>query len=150
MARYIQCCAEANPGPREDVPAKPSNPIYLTERTSEDNRATNNAGRGANFSETCQSTQTIQESSIQEALRRSKQLAEQANQILERSSQSTDQSNSLITGLTELFGKLSQRYEQSNHLAKTATKSVEKVSDTLGNINRVLVRIQHAIVRVSL
>ncbi|CAE6423358.1 unnamed protein product [Rhizoctonia solani] len=103
----------------------------------------------------------IEDAGIRDAIERSNRLAEQANQLIERSnqitersnqlveqsSQSVDQSNRFEERFNQLFERLNQHLEQSNELAKQSTRPVEKLGDVLGNINKVLVRIQHAIVR---
>ena len=43
---------------------------------------------------------------------------------------------------------MSGQFEQYNRLFELSTKPIEKLEDVLRNINRVLVGIQHAIVRV--
>ncbi|CAE6374450.1 unnamed protein product [Rhizoctonia solani] len=85
---------------------------------------------------------------------RSSQLIERFNQLLEQSNQPaheanklTERSNELANRANELAEKLNQSHEQSNQLAKQANKPFEKLEEVLSNINRVLVGIQHAIVR---
>ncbi|KAG8704783.1 hypothetical protein FRC11_009582, partial [Ceratobasidium sp. 423] len=78
---------------------------------------------------------------------RSNQIAQRSNQLVEQSNRPADQSNRIGERFNELFERLNQHLKQSNELVKESTRPVEKLGDVLGNINRVLVRIQHAIVR---
>ncbi|CAE6518573.1 unnamed protein product [Rhizoctonia solani] len=94
--------------------------------------------------------------------------AERFNQVLERLTQLFEQSHqpaARTDQLTERFNQLFERFnqlaeqsyqpaqranelaEKSNQFAEQAIKPVEKLGDLVGNINRVLVGIQHAIVR---
>ncbi|KAG8732283.1 hypothetical protein FRC11_014671 [Ceratobasidium sp. 423] len=91
----------------------------------------------------------------------SNQLAERFNQLFEQSNgflsqliEPLKQSNQLAERLNQLIGGLNDPLQQSNELAKNANqfaeqanKSGEKLGDTMKTINKVLVRIQHAIVR---
>ncbi|KAH7335860.1 hypothetical protein B0J17DRAFT_56585 [Rhizoctonia solani] len=76
-------------------------------------------------------------------------MAERANELAERAIQPTQQSNTLVEKFATLFGRLNEHFDQSNRIADQSMKRVKKLEDVLGNINRVLVGIQHAIVRVS-
>ncbi|CUA72734.1 hypothetical protein RSOLAG22IIIB_10271 [Rhizoctonia solani] len=80
-------------------------------------------------------------------IERSNQIAERANQLLERPNEPLQQSNSLAEKFIELFGKLNGHFEHSHRLAELSTKPVEKLEEVLRDISRVLARIQHAIVR---
>ncbi|KAG8730273.1 hypothetical protein FRC11_007122, partial [Ceratobasidium sp. 423] len=80
-------------------------------------------------------------------IERSNQIAEQANQLMERFAQPVGQPNNLVERFIELLGRLNEHFEQSNRLAESSAKPVEKLEEVLRNVNRVLVGIQHAIVR---
>ncbi|KAG8685794.1 hypothetical protein FRC11_010067, partial [Ceratobasidium sp. 423] len=162
MARYIQRCRQARPVPLENIPVEPSNPVYPAERTGEEtNSAANNPGRGAEVAESHQSAQSESDASIRDIIERSNQLAERSNQLMERSnqiaerlirvversSQPAEQANNLTKKFNELFERLNEHLETSNVLVEASTKPVEKLGDVLGNINRVLMKIQHAIIR---
>ncbi|KAG8731957.1 hypothetical protein FRC11_001351 [Ceratobasidium sp. 423] len=162
MARYIQRCGQANPVPQETVGVEPASAIHRAEQENgETNTTTNNIGSGAEVLEPHQPAQSVSTDKICDAIERSNQLAEQANQLVERSNQiaeqltrvveesnlPAEQSNRFFETFTELFGRLNGHFERSNHLVEASTKPVEKLADILGNMNKVLVRIQHAIVR---
>ncbi|CAE6537689.1 unnamed protein product [Rhizoctonia solani] len=131
---------------------------------------TNNAGTGADLTE----SRRLPEDGVRDILERSNQLAERANQLSERSNQliersnqiaeqtsqlverarpaelperSADQPNNSSEQFNELTGRLGQHLEQSNRLVEEYTKPVEQLGDVLRTINKVLVGIQHAIVR---
>ncbi|KDN33796.1 hypothetical protein RSAG8_13125, partial [Rhizoctonia solani AG-8 WAC10335] len=89
-------------------------------------------------------------------------LAERFNQVLERISQlmeqacrPTEQSNQPAGRFNELFGRFNELAEQSNRPSSAADyqraalkfQPTERLGDILRNINRVLVGIQHAIIR---
>ncbi|CAE6508554.1 unnamed protein product [Rhizoctonia solani] len=80
-------------------------------------------------------------------IERSNQIAQRANELAERSIQPTQQSNTLVEKFITLLGRLNEHFDQSNRIADQSMKRVKKLEDVLGNINRVLVGIQHAIVR---
>ncbi|KAH7335733.1 hypothetical protein B0J17DRAFT_667546 [Rhizoctonia solani] len=93
----------------------------------------NNAGIGAK-----QANQLIE---------RSNQIAERTNVLTEQTSHPAEQANKPAERFNDLFERMNQHFEQSNRLAKESMQPVEKLGEVLGNINRVLVRIQHAIIR---
>ncbi|KAG8725974.1 hypothetical protein FRC11_001095, partial [Ceratobasidium sp. 423] len=78
---------------------------------------------------------------------RSNQLAERSNQLMERSSQSAEQSNKHAERFNEFLGQLNGHLGRSGNPGEELPKSVGKLGDVLKNINKVLVGIQHAIVR---
>ncbi|CAE7051822.1 unnamed protein product [Rhizoctonia solani] len=95
---------------------------------------------------------------------RSNRLAEQANQLIERSNQIAERANELFESnrrveqpslladrFKELFEHLNLHFKQSNQLRERSNgiteQSIEKLGDTMKNINKILMRIQHAIVR---
>ncbi|KAG8686781.1 hypothetical protein FRC11_008375 [Ceratobasidium sp. 423] len=80
-------------------------------------------------------------------IERSNQIAERANQLAERSNEPAEQSNNLVERFNELFSRLNGHFEQSNRLAEISAKRVEIFEEVLRTISRVLVGIQHAIVR---
>ncbi|KDN43339.1 hypothetical protein RSAG8_06123, partial [Rhizoctonia solani AG-8 WAC10335] len=81
------------------------------------------------------------------------QLAERFNELLGRLDQHFGQSNRLVEGFkiaerfNELLGRLDQHFGQSNRLVEGFKAPMEQIGDALRTINKVLVRIQHAIVR---
>ncbi|CAE6473817.1 unnamed protein product [Rhizoctonia solani] len=128
MAKYIQRCSLS---PTNNLPpssAVGSNKfIHETESLEEGNNiATNNAGIGGEVAEHNGRTQADQDSGTRNAMERANQLAEQANQLAERS-------NWLV--------------EQSNQLLRQFGNPMEKLDDALRKMSKVLVGIQHAIVR---
>ncbi|KAG8708017.1 hypothetical protein FRC11_006879 [Ceratobasidium sp. 423] len=139
------------------------------------NLATNNPGSGANGIESHWPPQFIHDVGTRDAMERSNQLAERANllaersnvliersnQIAERANQLAQQSNQTAECLNrdtkrfnELFEHLGQHlerseqyYGQSTRFTQELTHPLVKIGDVLKNINKVLVGIQHAIVR---
>ncbi|KAH7335865.1 hypothetical protein B0J17DRAFT_56869 [Rhizoctonia solani] len=77
---------------------------------------------------------------LNQLVEQSSESAHRANDLSERSNQLTERANQLTEHHNELSG-------HSNQLTEKATKPVEAMGDLLKNINRVLVGIQHAIVR---
>ncbi|CAE6416776.1 unnamed protein product [Rhizoctonia solani] len=75
------------------------------------------------------------------------QLVEQSTQPAHRANELAERSNELADKANQLTEKLNRASERSNVLAEQASKSVEKLGDLMKNINRVLMGIQHAIVR---
>ncbi|KAH7335847.1 hypothetical protein B0J17DRAFT_56198 [Rhizoctonia solani] len=162
---------------REGVTSQPTNPTCVTDHANEEStKTTNNAGTGADIAGLYQSTQVSQDRAIHAAIERSNQITEQANQLVERSNQlverfnriadqsnqllaersslSAEQSNRFAERFNELLERLTQHSElsnqnsmQFNQLMGELVKPVAKFENILGNINRVLVGIQHAIVR---
>ncbi|CUA69489.1 hypothetical protein RSOLAG22IIIB_08496 [Rhizoctonia solani] len=155
MARYMSRAAQHRPATRLQA---------ATHDTM------NNAGTGADLTE----SRRLPEDGVRDILERSNQLAERANQLSERSNQliersnqiaeqtsqlverarpaelperSADQPNNSSEQFNELTGRLGQHLEQSNRLVEEYTKPVEQLGDVLRTINKVLVGIQHAIVR---
>ncbi|CAE6422856.1 unnamed protein product [Rhizoctonia solani] len=139
----------------------------VTNVTEEPSPSTNNIGTGADVVD---SGRAVQDTGTRDAIERSNRLAEQANQLaeranllLERSNQIAERSNRLMEQARQpvdqlnksaehfhgLFERLDKHLEQSNDIAKGSVKPVEKLGDVLRNINRVLVRIQHAIIRYT-
>ncbi|KAG8682577.1 hypothetical protein FRC11_014684, partial [Ceratobasidium sp. 423] len=160
MARYTQRARQSHPN---TVPhqALDSSTIERTADVIEGSNATgNNPGSGANV-RLVRPEQSAQDAGIRDAMEKSNRLAEQANQLaeranlliersnqlMERSSEPAEQSNRLAERFNELFGRLIEHFERSDTLAEGLIKPMEKIGDVLGNINRVLVRIQHAIIR---
>ncbi|CAE6493339.1 unnamed protein product [Rhizoctonia solani] len=82
-------------------------------------------------------------------MERSNQIAERANQLVDnlKRSHPLEQSNALFERVNQLFERLNEHLNQSNQIAKESVPPVEKIGEILGNVNRVLVRIQHAIIR---
>ncbi|CAE6416734.1 unnamed protein product [Rhizoctonia solani] len=74
-------------------------------------------------------------------------LFERLNHLIEQSTQPMQRVNELSDRANQLLERLNQSFERSNQLSEQANKSGERMADVLGDINRVLVGIQHAIVR---
>ncbi|CAE7107988.1 unnamed protein product [Rhizoctonia solani] len=81
-------------------------------------------------------------------------IIERLGQLLEQRYQPAEQSNLPIEHFNELFDRFNQLAEQrnrsserSNRLEEQANECWARLGDTLRNVNKVLVRIQHAIVR---
>ncbi|KAH7335728.1 hypothetical protein B0J17DRAFT_52068 [Rhizoctonia solani] len=133
---------------------------------------TNNAGTGADDSQLYEPPQVADDRVIRDAIERSNRLAEQANQLAERSNLLIERSNKIAeranqlversirppeqpnlsaARLNDLYEQLNTHYEASNqhhgHSNALAEESAKPVRDMLRNINKVLVGIQHAIVR---
>ncbi|KAG8705764.1 hypothetical protein FRC11_008801 [Ceratobasidium sp. 423] len=82
---------------------------------------------------------------------------QQSNQLLPQVSQQMQQSNQLAGRLNRLIEAFNQPLQQSNELAEKANqlteqanKHGERLGDVMKNMNKVLVGIQHATVRVSI
>ncbi|CAE7080327.1 unnamed protein product [Rhizoctonia solani] len=82
------------------------------------------------------------------------QLFERLNQLVEQSSQHTQRTNELAERSNEsadranqLAEQLNQSHKRSNQLSEQANKTWGQVRDVLGNVNRVLMKVQHAIIR---
>ncbi|CAE6533045.1 unnamed protein product [Rhizoctonia solani] len=75
------------------------------------------------------------------------QLFERFNRLVEQSNESTIKANELADRANQLAEKHNESSERSNRLSEQANKSWGRLGDVLRNINRVLVRTQHAIVR---
>ncbi|KAF8712215.1 hypothetical protein RHS03_01224, partial [Rhizoctonia solani] len=89
---------------------------------------------------------------------RANELSERSNQLIERSNQLAEQSNRPVEKpdqskdvvalrFNELLTRLVRFFDQSNQLAKEAKKPMEELVDIFRTINKVLVRIQHSIIR---
>ncbi|KAL5632039.1 hypothetical protein ACGC1H_000160 [Rhizoctonia solani] len=150
------------------VPTNLSSTAAQETNVAEENM--NNAGTGDNATQPHGRTRPVNDASVHEAIERSNRLAEQtnqlaeranilieqsnriserANQLLERANTPVEQPNTLAERFNGLFEQLNQHMEESNRLTKESMQPVEKLGDILRNMNRVLVRVQHAIVRVS-
>ncbi|CAE6372277.1 unnamed protein product [Rhizoctonia solani] len=166
MARHVQRAQQGGiPFYQEISSTNPARPAKRTTSPIEEpNANTNNAGTGAGINEPTQPVDT----GVKDAIERSNRLAEQANELcqranllIERSNQIAERSNQLVDQsirpvdqsdkpterFNQLLERLDEQLKQSNRLAEKSTKPLEKLGDMLWNINRVLVRIQHAIVR---
>ncbi|KEP46499.1 putative laminin domain protein [Rhizoctonia solani 123E] len=75
------------------------------------------------------------------------QLFEQLNGLISQLVHPLQRSNELSARANELAEQLNQLSERSNTLIEEAHKPVDRLEDVMKNINRVLVGIQHAIVR---
>ncbi|CUA67175.1 hypothetical protein RSOLAG22IIIB_07243 [Rhizoctonia solani] len=84
---------------------------------------------------------------VERTSQRADQNAERSNELMERFNLSTEQSNKLAQRLNELFEQRNEHHERSNRTAEMLAKSLEKIETIFGNVNKVLVRVQHAIVR---
>ncbi|CAE6480704.1 unnamed protein product [Rhizoctonia solani] len=90
--------------------------------------------------------------------KRSNQHFERLNQLVDQSTQSTQRTNEIAQRsrsqandsadqANKLTEQPNQSYAKSNLLSEQANQTWEQVKDVLGNVNKVLVKIQHAIVR---
>ncbi|KDN33793.1 hypothetical protein RSAG8_13122, partial [Rhizoctonia solani AG-8 WAC10335] len=75
------------------------------------------------------------------------ELSKRANQIAERANQLAELAQKPVERLGDLSNRANQIAERANQLAELAQKPVERLGDVLKNVNKVLVGIQHAIVR---
>ncbi|KDN36154.1 hypothetical protein RSAG8_11035, partial [Rhizoctonia solani AG-8 WAC10335] len=75
------------------------------------------------------------------------QLIEQSNHPVQKANKLAGLSNELADKANQLAENLNQYFERSNQLTEQANKPVEKLGELLKNISRVLVGIQHAIIR---
>ncbi|CAE6455621.1 unnamed protein product [Rhizoctonia solani] len=160
MARYRQRA-------RSQARVHTSLSSAAVQETYEAEETTNNAGTGDNAIESRLLTRPINDASVHEAIERSNRFAEQTNQLAERANLLIEQSNRISERVNQLlerantpveqntlaerfnglFERLNQHMEESNRLTKESTQPVEKLGDILRNMNRVLVKVQHAIVR---
>ncbi|KAH7335862.1 hypothetical protein B0J17DRAFT_56767 [Rhizoctonia solani] len=97
---------------------------------------------------------TADKSDSQALGERFNQVLERLAQLVERSQQPAERSERLVERFNELFERSNHLMQQldppaqrANQLAEQANIFRERLGDVMGNINRVLVRIQHAIVR---
>lgn len=162
MARYTQR-ARQSPSPQLE-PCQTPGPrvIKRTKDTVEESTmTTNNLGTGDNVVELAESGRVVPDIGVHDALETSNRLAEQANRLAGQASPLIEQSNQLaerprqpanrLNGLSEQYAKIVERLtehlERSDCLAEGLIKSTEAIGDTLTKMNRVLVWIQHAVVR---
>ncbi|CUA67632.1 hypothetical protein RSOLAG22IIIB_07490 [Rhizoctonia solani] len=75
------------------------------------------------------------------------QLVEQSTQPAYRANEPAERSNELADRANQLMERLGRSSERSNQLSEQTKLSWDRIGDVLGNINRVLVGVQHAIVR---
>ncbi|CAE7176604.1 unnamed protein product [Rhizoctonia solani] len=80
-------------------------------------------------------------------IERFNQLFEQSNGLISQLLQPLQQSNDLSGRANELAERLNQLAEQSNTISDRGNKPIQRLEGVMQNINRVLVGIQHAIVR---
>ncbi|KEP50547.1 putative laminin domain protein [Rhizoctonia solani 123E] len=161
MARYRQRA-------RSQARVHTSLSSAAAQETNEAEETTNNAGTGDSSIESRVLARPVNDAGVHEAIERSNRFAEQTNQLaeranllieqsnriservnqlLERPSRPVEQPNTLAERFNGLFERLNQHMEESNRLTKESTQPVEKLGDILRNMNRVLVKVQHAIVR---
>ncbi|QRW24053.1 hypothetical protein RhiXN_10377 [Rhizoctonia solani] len=160
MARYTQHARQKNTMQCESPSSNTAKPATNLDEVS--SLTTNNAGTGADSTQSLESVQKIQGSIIQYAIEKSNQLSEEANKLMERANILIERSNELMersssrpaeqpcpdsAKFSEIFERMNGHLEHSNNLAGGLAKPIETMGDTLQTINRVLVRIQHAIVR---
>ncbi|CAE6455607.1 unnamed protein product [Rhizoctonia solani] len=173
MARYMSRAAQRQSRPTPPEPTQLPTATRATDVVEEaiSHDATNNAGTGAGF----MASHQLQGVNLRDMFERSNELAERANQLAERSNQLIERSNQIaehssqliersnhpveqpelstgqLANLSERFNELTERlssqFERSNQLVKEYQKPVEQLGDVLKAINKVLVGIQHAIVR---
>ncbi|CAE6389691.1 unnamed protein product [Rhizoctonia solani] len=160
LARYTQHARQKNTMQCESPSSNTAKPATNLDEVS--SLTTNNAGTGADSTQSLESVQKIQGSIIQYAIEKSNQLSEEANKLMERANILIERSNELMersssrpaeqpcpdsAKFSEIFERMNGHLEHSNNLAGGLAKPIETMGDTLQTINRVLVRIQHAIVR---
>ncbi|CAE6527573.1 unnamed protein product [Rhizoctonia solani] len=87
------------------------------------------------------------EARVHQPVEQSDRLTERFNQMLERFSEAIEQMNQPVQQINQHAGQFRQSTEQSTWLAEQMDKHAERIGDVMQNINRVLVGIQHAIVR---
>ncbi|EUC58596.1 PSDC domain protein, putative, partial [Rhizoctonia solani AG-3 Rhs1AP] len=75
------------------------------------------------------------------------QLLERFNQLMEQSKEPAHRANELAEKANQLMEQLGESSEYSNELSEQTASCWDRMGDVLGNINRVLVGVQHAIVR---
>ncbi|CAE6439877.1 unnamed protein product [Rhizoctonia solani] len=92
-----------------------------------------------------QSNQLVER--FNQLLERFNQMVEQSKEPAQRANELAEQSNNLADGANQLAEKLNQSFERSNQLSEQANQSMEAFGGLLKNINKVLVGVQHAIVR---
>ncbi|KAF8712212.1 hypothetical protein RHS03_01229, partial [Rhizoctonia solani] len=162
----VQSAIRQNDVPNEASVKKPEQSIAQVE----ENAHTNNIGSGANVIELNRSTHVVHDSGfrVEDVIERSNQLVEQTNQLVERSNQLIERSNQITQVSNQLLERYSQatewpdktpekhnevlerlngHLEKANQVAVESTKPTERLGDILETINKVLVGIQHAIVR---
>ncbi|CAE6435811.1 unnamed protein product [Rhizoctonia solani] len=160
MARHMRHAGESSSSHVPPTTSAPENYARVEERTlppvEETIGATNNAGTGSDTIGTLQTSAPTLNVDIREGMERSNQLFERFNQLLEQSTQPAQKANELAERSNEfanranqLAERLNQSHERSNQLLEQTIKTWEQLGGTLGNINRMLMRIQHAIIRVS-
>ncbi|CAE6388733.1 unnamed protein product [Rhizoctonia solani] len=175
MARYMIQESKRKPNVTQlPCPIEPVGRVSEVAEVAEEpitaHGTSNNPGKGA------ESLQ-LSAVGVRDILQRSNETAERANELSERSNQLIERSNHLAEKLTGLLEKsslpaekpkqatdqsgndiLAQRFnelllrlagyfERSNQLVESSKKSVQELGRVLWTINKVLVRIQHAIVR---
>ncbi|CAE6469052.1 unnamed protein product [Rhizoctonia solani] len=85
-------------------------------------------------------------SQLNQAMKRSNELAERLNQIL-ADFHPIKRSNEISERANQLAEQLGQSSKRSNQLAEQANMHTERLGDVMKNINKVLVGVQHAVVR---
>ncbi|CCO37388.1 hypothetical protein BN14_11544 [Rhizoctonia solani AG-1 IB] len=172
MARYM--IQESQRKPNVTQLPGPIEPVERVAEVEEEHITahvtSNNPGKGAESPQ-------LSAVGVRDILQRSNEAAERANELSERSNQLIERSNHLAENLTglleksnvliekpnqptdqssndtlaqrfnELLVKLARHFERSNQLTEASKKPVEELGDVFKTINKVLVRIQHAIVR---
>ncbi|CAE6400714.1 unnamed protein product [Rhizoctonia solani] len=158
MARYMRLTGESQPNPMptssaksprqtvEQAPNAPDAPDILEEPTV----STNNAGTGADAAGNHQASQSPPHvspmDSSNERVEQPTRTADQSN-LASQSNQQVERFNQLFERFNRLIEQSSQNTVKANELAEKANNSWERFGDVLGNVNRVLVGIQHALVR---
>ncbi|CCO37141.1 hypothetical protein BN14_11293 [Rhizoctonia solani AG-1 IB] len=90
-------------------------------------------------------TQSIE--STHQATEGSEHIAQRFNQLFEHFNQLTEQSNTSAQKSNELAERSNQLADKANQVLEQFGKPLEQIGDTLKYINKVLVGVQHAIVR---
>ncbi|CAE6533051.1 unnamed protein product [Rhizoctonia solani] len=157
MARYMRHAGESQPNPMpqatssaesprqtvEQAPDAPNVPEILEEPTV----STNNAGTGANAAGDHEASQPSSHvGAMDSSNERATHTVDQSN-LASQSDQQVERFSQLFERFNHLIEQSSQNTVKANELSEQANKSWERIRDVLGNVNRVLVGIQHALVR---
>ncbi|EUC58435.1 PSDC domain protein, putative, partial [Rhizoctonia solani AG-3 Rhs1AP] len=178
MARHMRTAGESQPRPVLQQAAEPRDPVHSVESTQTSSTElitdTNNAGTGASATaDACLVFQQIPGTDVLERLtvltqqprqptehsdalaqhfnqlfERFNQLVEQSKEPAHRANQLAERSNELAEEANQLTERLGESSERSNQLSEQTQSSWDQMGDVLGNINRVLVAVQHAVVRI--
>ncbi|CUA67630.1 hypothetical protein RSOLAG22IIIB_07488 [Rhizoctonia solani] len=140
-----------------------SSPARIVEKNADNiklpNADANNAELPIRNAEVHASARPAYYVGIPDTLKQSNGIAEHANRLIEHSNRLVEHSNQLLEQAVERsnraagqFNKLLERLNQHDHkqlnfLAEESINPADKLEGILKNINKVLVKIQHAIIR---